>query len=120
MNILIIEDQPFVMKMLVRAVKKAAVCQITTAPDLSQAIPLISGDTDLIICDMSLPDTDGLAAITALGKNCPSAHIAALSSAELPFNKETILAAGAERVFTKPFRQAALVEYISSLIPNTP
>ncbi len=122
MEILIVEYQKFAARIIAHKIKNTAECRKAVAASLSAALKLASSDTALIICDLSLPDADGLEAIMRLRAALPAAKIAAMTSAELPYKKEDIILAGADRVFTKPFRSAALIQYINELglIPNTP
>ncbi len=122
MEILIVEDQKFAARIIMRKIKNTAQCRTTSAASLSAALELVKSDTALIICDLSLPDADGLEAVIRLRAAAPACKIAAMTSVELPYKKEDIIAAGADRVFTKPFRSAALMQYIdeAGLTPNTP
>lgn len=66
MTILVLDDDPLVLKGLGKALKRAGY-RVFTAPSASEAIEVARAELlDLVICDVRMPDIDGLEAIGLL------------------------------------------------------
>lgn len=122
--ILLVEDDPAI----------RAICQVTferarlgplpevrylDARDLLEARALIDREApDLIVMDVRLPDGNGLDLIRELrGSPQHSAVKVIIASASvLATERDTSLAAGADRFLAKPYRPAELVDAVADLL----
>jgi EAL domain-containing protein (putative c-di-GMP-specific phosphodiesterase class I)/FixJ family two-component response regulator len=70
LNILVVEDDKFQRLAIIQILKRIGVKSIEPAEDGQQAIAKIKHQTfDIILCDLSMPNMDGLALIRQLGDN---------------------------------------------------
>lgn len=122
--ILLVEDDPAI----------RAICQVTferarlgplpevryvDAGDLVEARAMIDREApDLIVMDVRLPDGNGLDLIRELrGSPQHSAVKVIIASASvLATERDTSLAAGADRFLAKPYRPAELVDAVADLL----
>jgi EAL domain-containing protein (putative c-di-GMP-specific phosphodiesterase class I)/FixJ family two-component response regulator len=82
-TILVVEDQPFQRRALVRQLKAFKEWQVLEATDGQQALILLEGlpeRVDAIITDLDMPNMDGIALIRRLGEAVPDAGVVLLSA----------------------------------------
>ncbi|MFZ9150638.1 MAG: response regulator, partial [Burkholderiales bacterium] len=84
--ILVIEDHAFQRKTLIQVLKSLGAKKILEADNGRPALEILknqAGDqVDLVICDIDMPDMDGLEFLRHLGKNHPKMSLALCSSKE--------------------------------------
>ena len=85
-TILVVEDQPFQRRALVRQLRAIEGWQVLEATDGQQALVLlenVSERVDTIITDLDMPNMDGIALIRRLGKSyrTPASYCSAPSIA---------------------------------------
>ncbi len=72
LNILVVEDDDFQRRMLVKMLHSLKVLSVSEASDGRQAIEMIRGEknkpVDIVICDLNMPTMDGLEFIRHLGE----------------------------------------------------
>ncbi len=76
LRILVIDDEPFMLKLIVRVLNELEVSEVTTAEDGSEGLNEIEQsrkDFDLIICDLEMPRMDGFEFVGNLRKSPDSA-----------------------------------------------
>lgn len=102
-KILIIEDNPMVVKSLEFRLKKDAF-EVVTAVDGREALKALEAQSfDLVITDLMLPFHSGLEIIEHVRKNFPKLPVIVLSTSK---QEETIMEAfnlGVQDFITKPF-----------------
>jgi DNA-binding response OmpR family regulator len=118
-RILIIDDDPAMCSLLARALERSG-HQTFTASDGGDGLRLAAAEPpDLVICDIVMPDTEGIETILALRRARPDVGIIAVSGGGL-VSPSTYLAlasaAGATRVFEKPFDLSALLSAVDELV----
>ncbi|MES2696217.1 MAG: response regulator, partial [Verrucomicrobiota bacterium] len=82
---------------------------------------LASGQIDLVLTDLLMPDRDGLEVITALRVNQPTLPVVAMSGGgELPATLYLKLARqlGAKAILEKPFTNEQLLMTIALALPD--
>lgn len=74
---------------------------------------------DLIICDLIMPQRDGLDTIAQVRRESPAMKIIAISGGSLAMNADGLaaaLAAGATEVVVKPFRAEDILDRVTRLL----
>jgi CheY-like chemotaxis protein len=112
-RVLVIDDMAGVRESL-RAALQAAGFDVTTANDGREGLATLTGGTfDVVVTDIWMPEIDGLSVIKRIRAERPHLRVFAMTGGG---PRLTIEAAGsiaevwgAERVFVKPFDEAALV-----------
>ena len=78
---------------------------------------------DLVITDLTMPDTNGIDVILALAKEAPRPRIIVISGGGERLDSLSILrraqSLGADRILEKPFRAKALLEMIDAVLDGT-
>ena len=118
-NIMIIDDQPAVLRALRRTLERAG-HEVTQASDGKTALRHFTGNpTDLVISDIYMPEMDGIEFLLRVREIFPEARIVAMSGGgHLP--KDRVLRAasilGAVAVLEKPFSQAEVLEAVHAAL----
>ena len=66
LNILVIDDEPFIRTLVVRLLRDLGVQKIIEAGDGAEGLKKVSLQTDLIICDLEMPNMDGFEFVSKL------------------------------------------------------
>jgi len=115
LNILVIEDDPEVLSMIVRHLRHKGFGVITARDGLEGLRRLDSGGYDLVITDIVIPYVSGVGVVTALKKKRPEIPVIAITG----YGKEPEAAAmerEADLVLSKPVRMIHLMEHIEQLL----
>ena len=116
-TVLVVDDS-VVECMLATALLQKLGCAVTCATSAEQALQHISASqVDLAICDISLPDMDGLALLAALVRMPDSPPCIVLSAHEDALHAEAALRAGARAYLIKPLRLASMRAALDKLFP---
>jgi two-component system response regulator RegA len=67
-HVLVVEDDPFTARRLLRLLVSRGVCQVRHATTVAQALGLLDPPPDWVILDMNLPDGTGLPVLEAIRK----------------------------------------------------
>ncbi|MBI3289120.1 MAG: response regulator transcription factor [Elusimicrobia bacterium] len=91
---------------------------VLTAENGSEALEQIrSSRPHLLLLDLAMPGTDGLAVLEALKTGpSPRPYTIVVSAQEGQYGRERALALGSDEVWRKPFNAAELLGRIESLI----
>lgn len=118
LRVLVAEDN-IVNQQFMRAVLGRLNCEVVTCENGLQALEAQqNGDFDLILMDVHMPEMDGLDAtrqIRALPAPKNATPIYALTADVFEETRDNALAAGVDRVLTKPLKLAALRETLGEL-----
>jgi signal transduction histidine kinase/DNA-binding response OmpR family regulator len=116
---LIIEDNEEVRDFLVQKLQPHF--QVSTAADGATGLRL-AGETipDVIVCDVTLPELDGLEVAAALKGDWRTSHIplVLLTARNAPEQQVAGVQAGADLYLTKPFNPTFLLESLRTLLRN--
>lgn len=119
-RILVIEDTPVNLELVVDLLESAG-HTVFTAEAAEPGITLArENQPDLILMDIGLPGTDGLAATRALKQDPATCHIpvVALTAHALPSDEQDARAAGCSGYLTKPIDTHTFLESVSSVIES--
>ncbi|HEX8424700.1 substrate-binding domain-containing protein [Hymenobacter sp.] len=118
-TILIIEDHEEVRNFLVQKLQPHF--QLSTAIDGAAGLRLAGENIpDVIICDVNLPELNGLEVAAALKSDWRTSHIplVLLTARDAPEQQIEGVQAGADLYLTKPFNPAFLLESLRTLLRN--
>jgi two-component system, OmpR family, response regulator len=118
-KLLVVDDDPDIRRIAALALERIGGFQVTLAEDARSALELAARDPpDLVLLDVSMPGTDGPAALLALRALDATARVpvvfftAASSDAEV----ERLMGLGAVGVVPKPFDVAELPRRIRAIL----
>jgi len=108
-RLLVIDDEPSIRSMVVRALQSAGY-EIDTAEDgASGLLRALDVDYRLVILDLVMPHTDGRAVLNQLRHSRPDQPVLVLSCLSDVTTKVSCLDMGAQDYLTKPFSLAELL-----------
>ena len=117
-TIAVVEDNASNMKLISGVLQRAGYV-VLEAVDADSGIPLIrEHKPDLVLMDIHLPGTDGLAATRLLKADPNTSHIpiVALTARAMEGDKETMLAAGCDGYASKPIRYKEVLNLIETML----
>jgi len=115
-NVLIIDDDPKLLKMLQRTLVYENL-NVLTATNGLEALPLVqSQQPDLIIVDWMMPTMDGLSFIQRLRDEENKTMILMLTARDAIENRVEGLESGADDYLVKPFAPAELVARVHAML----
>jgi CheY-like chemotaxis protein len=113
--VLVVEDDPYAARLIVKALDREP-AQVEVAGDAREAIAILSrAQPSVILMDVKLPGTDGVALTTLLKANPTLRHIPVVMLTS-DATRETIarsMSAGAAGFIVKPFDRKALLAKLS-------
>lgn len=119
-TVLVADDVAEVRYSIKRSLTKAG-HTVIEAEDGAAALEILRRDAvDLIVTDIWMPKTDGVAVLRALRHEFPTLKVIAVTgggrAAPIDFSAALATTWGADRVFTKPFENDDLVREVDALI----
>lgn len=118
-RILIIDDNPDILQLFGRALKKAG-HEVVEAPDGKVGLLLYREDpADLVITDIVMPEKEGIETIRELRRDYPNAKIIAISGGGTAMASSTCLLLaermGVQRSLRKPIKISELLEAVADV-----
>jgi len=114
-HILLVDDEPALVSVL-EPVLKAEGCTVTVAIDGNAAISsVVSGDPDVVLLDLGLPDMDGKAVIQTI-RDSSQVPIIVISARHQESEKIAALDEGADDYVNKPFEIGELMARIRAAV----
>ncbi|CAN5408142.1 response regulator [soil metagenome] len=118
-HILVIDDDAIIRRMLMERLTDAGY-QVFEAGHGNEGLKVMRAEpADLVLCDLYMPEKEGLETIQELRRNYPELKIIAMSGGNrkspvdlLPIAKSM----GANETIHKPFKLAELVQLIDSML----
>ena len=115
-TVLIVDDDPRLLKMLQRTLTYENL-NVLTATDGLEALPIVSAQNpDLIILDWMMPKMDGLAFMQRLRDDENQTMILMLTARDAIENRVEGLESGADDYLVKPFAPAELVARVHAML----
>src|ERR1700742_480372 len=115
-NILLVEDDPEITKLLQLHYKEPNYALNATASGSAGLEKALNGNFDLIILDLTLPDMDGMEVCKGIRDHKVSSAILMLTSKSEEIDKVLALELGADDYVTKPFGIRELMARSKALI----
>jgi DNA-binding response OmpR family regulator len=120
-NVLIVEDDAELLQVMRRALQ-AAGHAVLTADDGEAGLRLFRAEPpDLVICDIVMPDKDGIELIPEMKAARPEVKLVAISGRQMIGALDVLGLArrmGADATLAKPFAMEALQAIVATLIPE--
>ncbi|OQW51146.1 MAG: two-component system response regulator [Proteobacteria bacterium SG_bin7] len=114
-NILIVDDAPFIRELIEQIVTKEGWTVVGQAENGKQAISMATEkNPDVIVMDLIMPEMSGLDATREILNNNPDAKIIACSTVNDQNLIMRALDAGCVNYITKPFEREKIVKVIKS------
>lgn len=104
MKILVVDDDPAILKICATALRAQGHVVVTCssgAPALQEAL---RGDFDLALCDLNLPDVHGLDVVRAIKMQAPALAVIVMSALDPATWGDASAEAGATQYLSKPLR----------------
>lgn len=118
-EILIIDDEPGVLKIL-RKILEGAGHSVTEAPDGAVALQHFEGTaTDLVITDIFMPGMDGIEFLVNVRTNFPDARVLAMSGGGILSRDQALKDAvllGADQILQKPFSKEEVLNAVDRML----
>ena len=115
-TILIIDDDPRLLKMLQRTLSLEGI-NVLTANNGLQALEVVDNNTiDIIIVDWMMPEMDGITFIQSIRAQDSNTMILMLTAKDTIENRVEGLQSGADDYLVKPFAPAELVARIQAML----
>jgi two-component system, chemotaxis family, chemotaxis protein CheY len=117
-SILIVDDDTQI-RTLCRVVLEDAGYDVRLASQGAEALRLLGeAPADLVICDIFMPDKDGLETIPELRRRWPETKVLAISggAGNMPDFLPTARRFGAVRTLQKPFSRDSLLEAVTAAL----
>lgn len=117
MKLLVVDDSLVVRNAIARSVQNGAISEVLRAEDGGQAIEIFQAHLpELITMDLTMPNVDGLAAITRIRALDPQASILVISALNSHRIALDAIQRGACGFVTKPFTEREIGEALDELI----
>jgi len=117
-KILVIDDEPVIVKMLRRLLTKEGY-EVHTASNGEEAVALMRNNNfHVVVTDIIMPKIEGIEMITTVKRDYPSVKIIAMSGGGRLMPAGYLKSAkilGADKVFTKPFDHREMLEAVKEL-----
>lgn len=118
-RILVVDDDRLV-RMNARLVLEREGWTVDEAADCGSAIASLEArDYDLVVCDVALPDGNGLDVVRRTTEIRPETAVLVMTASETGLTFEAVAAAGAAALLQKPFSLGALLDEVRRSTPAT-
>jgi len=118
-NVLVVEDDAELLQIMARSLEGAGHV-VTQAPNGESGLRLFRAEPpDLVVCDIVMPDRDGIELIPEMKALHPAVKIVAISGRQHIGALDVLNLAkrmGADATLAKPFAMDALVALVGSLL----
>ncbi len=118
-EILVVDDDPSILKLLRRILQREGFCVKTTQSGRSALYLMKEKMPDLAVVDMLMPSVNGIDLIMALKKENSRMKIIAISGGDVYDSQvylELAFTLGANRILSKPISSKKLIQTINELI----
>lgn len=120
-RVLLVDDEADVRDLLATVLERASHA-VTCAEDGQAALEVLAqGPVDVIVCDIWMPNVDGLSLLKQLKSNNPAARVVVISGGgpgqSLELSTTIAETYGADEVLIKPFRNERIVEAVDACLP---
>jgi two-component system, OmpR family, response regulator len=118
-RLLLVDDEPFLNEAVATSLRFMGY-EVTTAQRGDEALRLVrSRRFDLVVLDVTLPDTDGFEVLRRLRGDGSRVPVLFLTARDTAADRATGQALGGDAYMTKPFGLAELAERIATVLPSS-
>ena len=116
LRVLVVDDEPLI-RWSIAETLGAAGHQVTEAQDAASALRALADapDTDLVLLDFRLPDSNDLGLLAEIRRIAPAAPVIMMTAFGTPDVTAGALKLGASKVLNKPFNMHDLEDLVRSL-----
>jgi CheY-like chemotaxis protein len=114
-TVLVADDNDVAQRLCKRVLEKAGYNVIVAMDGLQAVDVALSQRPSMILMDVAMPGIDGLEAMRRIKAELPTMPIVIASAHSMASDTDRFLAAGADKVLSKPFRLADLVAVVAKL-----
>jgi CheY-like chemotaxis protein len=118
-TVLVADDNDVAQRLCKRVLEKAGYAVLIAADGLQAVDVALSQHPSMILMDVAMPGIDGLEAMRRIKAEVPALPIVIASAHSMASDTERFLAAGADKVLSKPFRLADLIAIVDKLASVT-
>jgi two-component system, OmpR family, response regulator MprA len=118
-KVLVADDNDVAQRLCKRVLEKAGYSVLIAADGLQAVDVALSEHPSMILMDVAMPGIDGLEAMRRIKTEIPSMPIVIASAHSMASDTERFLAAGADKVLSKPFRLADLIAIVDKLAASS-
>ncbi|HXV36708.1 MAG TPA: response regulator [Myxococcota bacterium] len=123
MRILLVDDEPLVLRSYARLLRASGGCEVVCASGGAEALAQLEGERafDLMLCDLAMPAIDGIAVHRSVCESHPelAGRFAFLTGGVLDAASDRYLAESGAMVLVKPVRQEELEKLIARAAPRS-
>ena len=125
LNLLVVDDESFILKMIVRILGKLGYNTVTTASDGNEALAQVDDSTNVIISDLNMPEMDGVALLGHLAERRFGGGIILLSGEDERILHTAMGLARTQQLtvlgtLSKPVKPQPLAELLATYRPAAP
>lgn len=116
-HVLIVDDDPLILEVL-RTVLDLEEFRVSTATDGTTALEMLADDRpDVVVCDVMMPDVDGLEVCRRIKGDPATAHlpVVLLTARDREEDRRHGEEVGCDAYLTKPFSPLYLIDVISEV-----
>ncbi len=111
-TILVVEDSP-VCQALIKAFFRETGAILIMADTGEKALKSIkSSNVDMVLTDLRLPDTNGVALLRTIKQGYPDIPIIVQTASNIEFGEEDCIKAGCDAYITKPYTRSLFIDTI--------
>jgi CheY-like chemotaxis protein len=114
-TVLVADDNDVAQRLCKRVLEKAGYNVIVAMDGLQAVDVALSQRPSMILMDVAMPGIDGLEAMRRIKAEVPTMPVVIASAHSMASDTDRFLAAGADKVLSKPFRLADLVAIVGQL-----
>jgi len=114
-TVLVADDNDVAQRLCKRVLEKAGYNVIVAMDGLQAVDVALSQRPSMILMDVAMPGIDGLEAMRRIKAQLPAMPVVIASAHSMASDTDRFLAAGADKVLSKPFRLADLVAIVGQL-----
>jgi CheY-like chemotaxis protein len=114
-TVLVADDNDVAQRLCKRVLEKAGYNVIIAVDGLQAVDVALSQRPSMILMDVAMPGIDGLEAMRRIKAELPTMPIVIASAHSMASDTDRFLAAGADKVLSKPFRLGDLVAIVAKL-----
>jgi CheY-like chemotaxis protein len=118
-TVLVADDNDVAQRLCKRVLEKAGYSVLIAADGLQAVDIALKQHPSMILMDVAMPGIDGLEAMRRIKTEIPSMPIVIASAHSMASDTERFLAAGADKVLSKPFRLADLIAIVDKLAASS-